>query len=184
MIARVALCVYLVVCLVSVVGCPRQPVLTLSGFDPDLVGTYEGSNSLMPANTNVAQFTATQFTLTEENPDLGLLVILGGIYAVDTSSTPHRIDFGITRCVAVNLINRVFCRQVMGQTLKGLYELDGNGLRFVYAPMTYPRPPQIDMVGYFVFEGERVEDEVLRAIELDDKAADEEDVGILEGMLP
>lgn len=120
-------------CIVLLTGCPPEPQLTLTGEDPGLFGTWEGTVEIPGASTRdvTVIFTADEFSITEivegSSPN-----IMQGIYAVDQNSTPNKIDLGIIN-TSTNL------RELRKEVLLGVYERVEDSLA-----MSYVLRPSLD----------------------------------------
>jgi hypothetical protein len=113
-------------CIVLLTGCPPGPQLTLTGEDPGLFGTWEGTVTTpggSPRSVTVI-FSADEFNITEI-VEGGAPNVMQGIYAVDQTSTPRKIDLGVTK-TPTNL------NYMRNEVLRGVYERVEDSLEMSY----------------------------------------------------
>ncbi|MEA3365519.1 MAG: hypothetical protein U9Q79_07755 [Candidatus Hydrogenedentes bacterium] len=117
-------------CIVLLTGCPPEPELTLSGEDPGLFGTWEGAVTILGGSERSVTviFTADEFNITEVVEGSSPRV-MQGIYAVDQTSTPKKIDLGVIK-TSTNISD------LRKEVLLGVYERveDSLAMSFVISP--------------------------------------------------
>jgi len=113
-------------CIVLLTGCPPGPQLTLTGEDPGLFGTWEGTVTTPGGSPRSATviFSADEFNISEivEGSDPN---VMQGIYGVDQTSVPSKIDLGVINTPT----NLSYLRK---EVLRGVYERVEDSLEMSY----------------------------------------------------